>query len=191
MVTAGPAKAWATNPTGPPINPSTLASAVTSWATVPSVHVASAKPPASVVPSAGCRLPAGVLQWTDTPALGTPPNCTWIRRGAASAVPTTPVWLVLPATTVAVRLDGIAVALNDTGDPRAPAIVLVAVMGPGSVPRVQTADATPAPSVTPTAGRIAPADARQVTDTPAPMGPASDMTRTWSGRGSAVPIMAV
>jgi hypothetical protein len=178
MAPAGPARAWATNPTGAPLNPSTVALALRSRAAVPSVHAASAKPPASVVPSAGSTLPDGVLQWTDTPACGTPPNCTWIRRGAASAVPTTPVWLELLPTAVAVSRGGTAVARNDTGDPCAPAIVLVAVMGPGSVPRVQTADAIPVPSVALVAGTIVPADARQVTATPFPTGLPSDITCT-------------
>ena len=155
-------------------------------ATVSSVHSATANPSASVVLASGDTLPAGVCQWTVAPALGSPSKvtCTW--SGCASAVPTIPLWPSVGGTGVARTTGARPVALKDTGEPAAPATVVVAVMAPIWGPSVQVADASPPASLTVRSGRMVPAETAQSTVTPA-LGAPSDSTRTLSGSGSSAP----
>ena len=152
---------------------STVTSTFPVPATVSSVHPATANPSASVVLASGDRLPAGVCQWTIAPALGSPSKvtCTW--SGSGSAVPTIPLWPLVGGTGVARTTGARPVALKDTGEPAAPATVVVAVMVPISGPSVQVADASPAASLTVCAGRMVPAETAQSTVTPA-LGAPSD-----------------
>ena len=189
MAMAGPGSARAVKYSVEASPPTIVTLALSSPATVPRVHVALAKPAPSVVLSAGDRLPERACSPV-APALGTPSDRTSTRRGSASGVPTAPVWLLLDATGVAVTPGATAVALKDTGEPSAPSTLVKAVMLPGSIPSVQVADAGPVASLRLRAGTIVPAEASQVTLTPA-LGVPSDCTRTLRGRGSEVPTTAV
>ena len=105
-------------------------------------------------------------------------------------MPTTPVWPFVGDTGLAVTIGARPVALKDTGEPAAPATVVVAVMVPISGPSVQVADASPAASLTVCAGRMVPAETAQSTVTPA-LGSPSDSTRTLSGSGSSAPTTPI